>query len=211
MLLQEKMHQDKKDHIITKAIELFAEKGFEGSSIRDLAAKADVNIAMINYYFGTKEKLYEALIEKRVLFMREFIDKVISNSSLSLIEQLNLIIDGFVIRFLSDPLYHRVLQQELLVSKRAHMHQRIIELIIKNAKDVINIIDKGIRNKTFKKADPELIFASILGTISQVMLSKTLCNLLMDKPIAFDPYSDKKIQERLSSHIKQFVHALLIK
>lgn len=205
------MYPDKRAHIITKAIELFAEKGFEGSSIRDLAAKADVNIAMVNYYFGTKEKLYEAVIEKRVLFMREFIDTVIANSTISLIEQLNLIIDGFVIRFLSDPLYHRVLQQELLVSKRAHMHQRIIELIIKNAKDVINIIKKGIDNKEFKNADPELIFASILGTISQVMLSKTLCNRLMEKPLEFNPYSDKKIQERLSTHIKQFVHALLIK
>jgi AcrR family transcriptional regulator len=205
------MYQDKREHIITKAIELFAEKGFEGSSIRDLATIAEVNIAMVNYYFGSKEKLYEAVIEKRVLYMRDFIDNVLSNTSLSLIDQLDLIIDGFVIRFLSDPLYHRVLQQELLVSKRVHMHERIIELIIKNAKDVINIIDKGIRNKAFKKADPELIFASILGTISQVMLSKTLCNRLMDKPIAFDPYSDKKIQERLSSHIKQFVHAILIK
>jgi AcrR family transcriptional regulator len=205
------MNQDKREHIITKAIELFSEKGFEGSSIRDLATIADVNIAMVNYYFGSKEKLYEAVIEKRVLYMRDFIDNVVSNTSLSLIDQLDLIIDGFVIRFLSDPLYHRVLQQELLVSKRVHMHERIIELIIKNAKDVINIIDKGIRNKAFKKADPELIFASILGTISQVMLSKTLCNRLMDKPIAFDPYSDKKIQERLSSHIKQFVHAILIK
>ena len=205
------MNQDKREHIITKAIELFAEKGFEGSSIRDLATIADVNIAMVNYYFGSKEKLYEAVIEKRVLYMRDVIDNVVSNTSLSLIDQLDLIIDGFVIRFLSDPLYHRVLQQELLVSKRVHMHERIIELIIKNAKDVINIIDKGIRNKAFKKADPELIFASILGTISQVMLSKTLCNRLMDKPIAFDPYSDKKIQERLSSHIKQFVHAILIK
>lgn len=204
------MYQDKREHIITKAIELFAEKGFEGSSIRELATIADVNIAMVNYYFGSKEKLYEAVIEKRVLYMRDFIDNVLSNTSLSLIDQLDLIIDGFVNRFLSDPLYHRVLQQELLVSKRAHMHQRIIELIIKNAKDVINIIDKGIRNKAFKKADPELIFASILGTISQVMLSKTLCNRLMDKPIEFDPYSDKKIQERLSTHIKQFVHALLI-
>jgi AcrR family transcriptional regulator len=45
---------DKKTHIIETAIELFAEKGFEGTSIRDLATKADVNVAMINYYFGSK-------------------------------------------------------------------------------------------------------------------------------------------------------------
>ena len=47
---------DKKEHIINHAVELFAEKGFEGTSIRDLAARAEVNVAMVNYYFGSKEK-----------------------------------------------------------------------------------------------------------------------------------------------------------
>jgi AcrR family transcriptional regulator len=50
------MSADKKEHIMHVAMELFAEKGFEGTSIRDLAQKADVNIAMVNYYFGSKEK-----------------------------------------------------------------------------------------------------------------------------------------------------------
>ena len=68
------MSIDKKDHIIKKAVELIAEKGFEGSSIRALAAKAEVNIAMVNYYFGSKEKLFEALVEKRALFMSQFIE-----------------------------------------------------------------------------------------------------------------------------------------
>ncbi|MFW1406241.1 TetR/AcrR family transcriptional regulator, partial [Vibrio parahaemolyticus] len=56
---------DKRDHLINEAIELFAEKGFEGTSIRDLATRAGVNIAMVNYYFGSKEKLFEAIVAKK--------------------------------------------------------------------------------------------------------------------------------------------------
>jgi AcrR family transcriptional regulator len=204
------MLPDKREHIINKAVELFAEKGFEGSSIRDLAKKAEVNIAMVNYYFGSKEKLYEALIEKRVLYMSATIDQIIRNSALSCIQQMDQIINSYIMRFLSDPLYQRVVQQELLVTHRKQVHQQIINLIVKNAKDVVSVIKKGIRKKEFKKADPELLFASILGTINQVMMSKTLCNLLMDKPADFNPYADKQFQKRLTTHIQQMTHALLI-
>ena len=48
----------------------FAEEGFDGTSVRDIAKKANVNIAMISYYFGSKEKMLEALILNRISDMR---------------------------------------------------------------------------------------------------------------------------------------------
>ncbi|MEP6684170.1 MAG: TetR family transcriptional regulator, partial [Parafilimonas sp.] len=54
--------KDKKQHIIETTLHLFAEKGFEGTSIREIAEKASVNVAMVNYYFGSKEKLFEKII-----------------------------------------------------------------------------------------------------------------------------------------------------
>jgi AcrR family transcriptional regulator len=205
------MLKDKREHIISKAVELIAEKGFEGTTIRDLANKADVNVAMVNYYFGTKEKLFEALVEKRALFMSQFIENVISNKSLKPIEQLDQIIEGYITRFLADPKYHRVLQQELLITQREHMHEKVIELISKNALEIIQIIKKGIRTKVFHNVDPEMVFASILGTISQVLMSKSLCLKIMNKPANYDPYSDKKFKNRLTKHIQEMVHSHLIK
>ncbi|HNO01068.1 MAG TPA: TetR family transcriptional regulator, partial [Chitinophagaceae bacterium] len=40
-----------------KAEKLFAEKGYNGTSVRDIAEKAGINLAMVSYYFGSKEKL----------------------------------------------------------------------------------------------------------------------------------------------------------
>ncbi|MES1161400.1 MAG: TetR family transcriptional regulator, partial [Bacteroidota bacterium] len=48
---------DKREHILIVAEELFGENGFDGTSVRDIAHKAGVNLAMISYYFGSKEKL----------------------------------------------------------------------------------------------------------------------------------------------------------
>ena len=51
----------KQMQIINVAEKLFAEKGFAATSVRDIANEADVNVSMISYYFGSKEKLAEAL------------------------------------------------------------------------------------------------------------------------------------------------------
>jgi AcrR family transcriptional regulator len=73
------MNNDKREHIMEVAVELFATNGFEGTSIRQLAQRADVNIAMIHYYFGSKEKLFETMLEHKASYMRNRIEAVISD------------------------------------------------------------------------------------------------------------------------------------
>ncbi|HYK34807.1 TetR/AcrR family transcriptional regulator [Alloacidobacterium sp.] len=54
--------EDARTRLIDAAITLFAEKGYEGTSVRDLAKAADVNVAAVSYHFGSKDALYtEAL------------------------------------------------------------------------------------------------------------------------------------------------------
>ncbi|MBX9735217.1 MAG: TetR/AcrR family transcriptional regulator [Chitinophagaceae bacterium] len=204
-------HIDKREHLINEAIELFAEKGFEGTSIRDLATRAGVNIAMVNYYFGSKEKLFEAIVAKKASHMRGVLDIILANKALTEIEKLDAIIEGYVTRFFAYPTFHRVLQQELLVSSRDHMHETIIELFIRNTKDVVGIIQKGIKSGVFKKVDPELTFASIIGTLNQVLSSAMMCNKLMNKPKDYNPYDNPQFKKRLITHIQCVVHALLLK
>lgn len=60
-----------KDRLLDAAEELFCEHGFEGTSIRDIAASAGGNIASVNYYFGGKEKLYEEVWRRHLIPMRD--------------------------------------------------------------------------------------------------------------------------------------------
>src|SRR5215467_3557267 len=101
---------DKKQHILQTAEELFAEKGFEGTSIRELSRKAKTNIAMISYYFGSKEKLFEALIENRTSFMRERLEGLNRNSQLEPLEKIDLVIDSYVERICLNQRFHRIMQ-----------------------------------------------------------------------------------------------------
>ena len=56
------MAKDSREKLMGAATQLFAEKGFSGVSIRELAAAAGVNSSLISYHFGGKEGLYEAVV-----------------------------------------------------------------------------------------------------------------------------------------------------
>lgn len=55
-----------KDRILDAAETLFMEHGFEATSLRSLTAAAAVNLAAVNYHFGTKEELFQAVLTRRL-------------------------------------------------------------------------------------------------------------------------------------------------
>src|ERR1700758_1105142 len=56
--------QETRGRILEAALELFAASGFEGASTRTIAERAGVNLPAIQYYFGSKEGLYRAVVEQ---------------------------------------------------------------------------------------------------------------------------------------------------
>lgn len=59
-------HFSTKDRILSAAEELFAQHGFAGTSLRQLTTQADVNIAAVNYHFGSKENLVNEVFRRRM-------------------------------------------------------------------------------------------------------------------------------------------------
>ena len=55
-----------KDRILAAAETLFAQRGFDGASLRQLTAAAGVNLAAVNYHFGSKERLVEEVFRRRL-------------------------------------------------------------------------------------------------------------------------------------------------
>src|SRR5438876_6199957 len=65
------MKHDRRQDILEAAMELFAKKGFRGTTTRDLATQAEVNEAIIFRYFNNKEELYRAILEHKAGENRE--------------------------------------------------------------------------------------------------------------------------------------------
>ncbi|MEN8128643.1 MAG: TetR/AcrR family transcriptional regulator [Pseudomonadota bacterium] len=65
------MPNDTKDLILNAAEALFAEHGFGSTSLRKITTKAGVNLASVNYHFGSKEALINAVFERRIIPMNQ--------------------------------------------------------------------------------------------------------------------------------------------
>lgn len=65
------LHDSVRERLLEKAEKLFAEKGYKGTNIREITREAECNIAAVNYYFGSKEKLYEAVFMRRIALLRD--------------------------------------------------------------------------------------------------------------------------------------------
>ena len=201
---------DKKAHILDVAMQLFAEKGFEGSSIRDLAARAGVNVAMVNYYFGSKEKLFESLVAQKASYTRGVLDEIVKNTVLSDIEKIDAVIDTYVDRLFTNRVFHRVIHQELMLSQRESLQQSIADIIFPNSLLIKEILEEGTRKGNFKKVDPPLVIATLVGTINQVLLSRKMCNKLLNKEASYIPYDDDQFVQRVRRHIKQLMRDHLL-
>src|SRR5258708_12316336 len=61
-----KPQHETRTRILDAAEELFMQHGFEGTSMRPLTTKAGVNLAAVNYHFGSKHALIEAVFRRRL-------------------------------------------------------------------------------------------------------------------------------------------------
>src|SRR5271167_2528762 len=68
--------EDTRRRILDAAIEIFAAEGYDGASTRTLAERAGVNLPAIQYYFGSKEGLYRAVVEYMVRQMELCMDPI---------------------------------------------------------------------------------------------------------------------------------------
>ncbi len=202
--------KDKRIHIIETAMDLFAGKGYEGTSIRDIAEKASVNLAMVSYYFGSKEKLFENIVEYKSSVTRGILDEILKNNKLSAIEKIYAIIDSYVEKLFTHRSFHRLIYQELILNQREELQNSIVNNLAPNSVIIKRIIETGIKNGEFKKVDVELTLASLMGTVNQVLLSRKFCNKIMNKDDDYVPYDDIKFRKRVRNHLKQLMDAHLL-
>ncbi len=200
---------DKRIHILEVAERLFSEKGFDGTSVRDIAGQAGVNLAMISYYFGSKEKLMTALIDHRSGYTRGILEELNKDELLSPWDKIDRLIDLYVDKILNNYKFHCIMTQHLPTVQSDEIREMITEIKVQNFEQVKKIITEGQRKKVFRKVDMELTVGTVMGTITQVTLSKNLYQRLLNIEKNDEEGYRKKMIPKIKSHLKQLLKAHL--
>lgn len=106
---------DNKNKILLAAKKLFAEKGYEGTGVRQICDEAGVNISLVSYHFGGKKNLFDSLFHH---FYRPLVTSELEliSDSMSPSEGVRKIISLIVRITLRDPEMSNIIYQELSVN-----------------------------------------------------------------------------------------------
>lgn len=103
--------------ILEVATKLFAEQGFDSTSIRQICKEAGANVCMISYYWGGKQELYNGilddLLERQTAFVKTFIDPEQDFSKMTPHEQIEHL--HFLLNKMIDFFYSKQLSKELIL------------------------------------------------------------------------------------------------
>ena len=191
------------------AEDLFAEKGFDGTSVRDIAQQAGVNLAMISYYFGSKEKLLESLIEFRAGYVYGILEELNKDETLNPWDKIDRLVDFYVDRILNNLRFHNIMYQESS-TRSEDIRIRTKAIKIRNLEQIAKIITDGQQKGLFRQVDIAMTVGTIMGTISYYTQSKYYsCTILALSEDVNDEQYRLRLAPRLKAHLKQLLRAHL--
>jgi AcrR family transcriptional regulator len=204
-------YSDKQLQIMEAAEKLFAEKGFDGTSVRDIAENADVNLAMISYYFGSKEKLMEAMFHHRGHYMRLQLENILHNNQLTSLQKVEKLIDDYIERIFKKQCFHKIMVREQMAVNTGPIRKQIIQLKQTNQVLITQLIQEGQKRREFKKSiDIPFLMMTLVGTTSQLVTSQDYYREINGLENMTQEEFEKHIRKKLSNYLKSLFKAFLI-
>ncbi len=167
-LKSQKIKTDTKKILMNAGIALFARNGYEGTSVKEIADEANVNISLISYHYDGKEGLYRACIDEFAK-QRLMVSQRVLTSAKNLEEfriRLQMFIEEYLICFIEQPEITKIVQREC--EKKFPIVQDIFDkTFLKMFKNIVEFVAEGQRNGFLRKEiDPVVFATSFMGSIT---------------------------------------------
>ncbi|MES2775022.1 MAG: TetR family transcriptional regulator [Bacteroidota bacterium] len=202
---------DKQIEILETAERLFAAKGFDGTSVREIAKEANINLASISYYFGSKEKLMEAIFNYRINNAWFAVKTLVDDHSLSPIKKMDMLVDSVIDRISEKECFHRIMVRQQIIAKDDIVTKLINESRARNIEIINEIIRDGQQQKLFKKKiDTPLLVITMIGTIYQMMNTQDFYRQVHKLESLDETAFQHHIRLVLKAHLKTIFKTILI-
>ncbi len=178
---------------------LFARRGFDGASVRDITREAGANLGAITYHFGSKRGLYGAVLQEVLSPLVDRVGAVASATGDSL-DRLARVVDVFFDHLAANPDMPRLLLQEIAAGKSPP--PQVLGIVRRNAGHVVRIVEEGHADGTVR---PGHSLLSALSVVSQPIYLAIVAPLIRE--VGGIDLSDSDARAAVADHVKTFVRA----
>lgn len=191
---------DVRERLLVAATQICAERGFRNASVRTICEQAGANLAMVNYYFGSKDELYLAVIRR--VSGNGFLDKMLpaAEAALPAAERLARLIEHLMIGVLTagpESDVARLVTWEIV--QPTHALSVIVDTVSRPIHEAMCALVKDICDRPVTDQEARRHTFSILAQIVYYANSRPL-NDLIDPSLRYD---DASIRE-LARHVTAF-------
>jgi AcrR family transcriptional regulator len=201
---------DKREVLLAVAERLFAQHGFEAVSVRQLATEAGTNVAMVSYYFGSKDGLFQELIASRFPYTRGFLEGLANNKEITPWEKLSRTIDMYVDKFFAGRAFHCVIMREISLQQRPEHVRIITDHMGKNMELIRGFIQEGQESGQFHYVDADFAIVMLFGAMSSYVNNSTLVCKMLKETTLENIYSDAN-KVRFKNELKSMLQSHLMR
>src|ERR1700724_1755848 len=194
--------------ILQAAAKEFAEHGIAGARTDAIAREAQVNKALLYYYFKDKETLYGAVLDNAFSGMKTNIFQVL-DSDLPPREKIMAYVGAYFDFIASNQIYPKLMQREMMRAREGnsvHINRLVKTYFQQIYRRVGELLHKGIAEGEFRKVDPAHFIPSMVAMIVFYFSSAPV----MQKIVGFNPLAPERIAERRAA-VLDFISAALFK
>lgn len=156
------------ERIKAAAKKLFTRKGFAATRTRDIAEEANINLALLNYYFRSKQKLFEIIMRENILlFIGGMIENINRTEKLSLDQKLEIIVDKYIDMLIANPDLPFFI---LSVTRSGNMdmnddNEPIVQGMKTLRASIFGDVEKNVKDNKLKDLHPLHFIANLMGLV----------------------------------------------
>lgn len=179
--------EDRRQQILDVAVQLFSQKGFRGTTTKEIALAAGVNEAIIYRHFATKSELYSAIMDQKAK------SSAMQEMQRALEEAMERAEDRQVFESLAFHMLefheHDDMAMRILLYSALEGHE-LAEMIYRNHiarthRQLAEYVKKRVADGAFRRVDPMLAVRGFLGMLINHVMFKKFFHQYGDEPIRF--------------------------
>ena len=168
--------EERRLQILAVAVSLFSQKGFRGTTTKEIAQAAGVSEAMVFRHFATKQELYSAILDHKACASGRFdpaemaADAIARKDDRGVFESLAL---GALVHHETDPQFQRLLLHSAL--EKHELAQMFFDTIVRHVYEFLgNYIRERQHDGAFIEIDPAIVVRCFIGMVMHHSLNNNL-------------------------------------